>query len=105
MPFNIHLALRQRSGLLQRSSRAIELVELLHFEQAADTLRRLGLLRQIIALQQLLVLGLEQRISSGRLSKDEESHGVGTMLLDCSRKNVSGLRWVGSTSRSRCDWN
>lgn len=83
---NSHLALCQRRSLLQRRAGTLKFVKLLQLEQTADALRRLGLLGQIILLQQLLVLRFEQCIARRRLGEDEKRHPIACVPLICGGK-------------------
>ena len=69
-----HLSVGQSGSLLERTGGVLELLELLQLEQASGALGSAGLLGQIIALEQLLVLSLEQRITGRGLGEDEEHH-------------------------------
>ena len=63
-------------------------MEFLHLQQSAHALGGAGLLCQIIALEQLLVLGLQQRITRRRLGEDEECHPGNVSSLSCDGMTV-----------------
>lgn len=96
-----HLSLGQCSGFIEGRGCAVEFLELLELEavregvsagvlvracacacssgavvQLAGSLCRLRVLSKVLALQQLLVLGLEERITSAGLGEDEKRHLV-----------------------------
>jgi hypothetical protein len=82
-----HLAIGQSGSLLQRTGGVLELLELLQLHKASGALSSAGLGRNVIALEQLLVLGLEERITGRRLGEDEEGHfgGCWTLARMCGR--------------------
>lgn len=80
---NAYLALGQCRSLLQCSACTLKLVKLLHLEQRAGALGSRGLAGNVIAFEQLLVLGFEERIARRRLRKDEKRHPVDVMPLTC----------------------
>lgn len=69
-----HLSVGQSGSLLERAGGVLELLELLELQQAGGALGSAGLLDQVIALEQLLVLGLEERITGRGLGEDEKDH-------------------------------
>lgn len=69
-----HLSVGQSSSLLQRTGGILELLELFQLQETSGALSSLGLCGQIIALEELLVLGLEERVTGRGLGKDEKDH-------------------------------
>lgn len=82
-----HLSVGQSGGLLQRTGGVLELLELLQLHEASSALGSARLGGNVIALEQLLVLGLEERVTGRRLGEDEEGHfgGCWTLARTCGR--------------------
>lgn len=82
-----HLSIGQSSSLFQSTGGVLELLELLQLHEASSALGSARLGSNVIALEQLLVLGLEECVTGRRLGEDEEGH-FGGLLDACA--NVCG---------------
>lgn len=95
-----HLSVGQSRSLLQGAGGVLKLLELLQLHQASSALGGAGLGGQIIALEQLLVLGLEEGVTGRGFGEDEEGHFCWWTL---ARRGLDGMgeelgRWINRTS-------